>query len=565
MIAQAAALAATNRTIDAMEAQDKVNAGELAALRKRVADLEAQRRKDIDDIASGRTTLSELAAERAAGQQRADALQVRLCLFHVPLRASALTFRTAALRALASILSQAELDAALAEAARLKTMMSDLAKEFQNYKDMTGIATGALEQQQAADAARVAQLAAQAQNDADALARANKMLEDLAKEYAGYKATTSKVIAEWEATSAEDNKRIEALTQRATGETRRADTAEAALKKASDELATLSTRHADLTAAKAGADKRASELELTVFKHAAEIDALRKQLQEAADALTAARADAKADRDASEQTVAALSAQTKRDQEELERSRKAADELGTTLKSLAQEYQVYKIAAEKVRKRHRPSSATKTFDFFHIHRFLLPHMFSTTRPLRRRPRRSGKWRTRWLKKSGGSRRSRPRSGAGKKNSRYPGAAQRTWRTSATRCASNCRKRWTRWRRRGPTRRRTVKPPSRRWPHSTRRQNGTKTTWQRRGAGRRMWRTNWRRCASSWRRPRLGRPRQTPAWWSCCPCWSKDVRARRSGTRRSRCVSMRDTLLFSSGPPLTTVLCASFSAVDTTGV
>ena len=38
MIAQAAALAATNRTIDAMEAQDKVNAGELAALRKRVAD-----------------------------------------------------------------------------------------------------------------------------------------------------------------------------------------------------------------------------------------------------------------------------------------------------------------------------------------------------------------------------------------------------------------------------------------------------------------------------------------------------------------------------------------------
>jgi chromosome segregation ATPase len=263
-----------------------------------------------------------------------------------------LTFRTAALRALASILLQAELDAALAEAARLKTMMSDLAKEFQNYKDMTGIATGALEQQQAADAARVAQLAAQAQNDADALARANKMLEDLAKEYAGYKATTSKVIAEWEATSAEDNKRIEALTQRATGETRRADTAEAALKKASDELATLSTRHVDLTAAKAGVDKRASELELTVFKHAAEIDALRKQLQEAADALTAARADAKAYRDASEQTVAALSAQTKRDQEELERSRKAADELGTTLKSLAQEYQVYKIAAEKVR--HTP-------------------------------------------------------------------------------------------------------------------------------------------------------------------------------------------------------------------
>ena len=74
---QAAALAATNHTIEAWEASDRANAEELAALRKRIADLEAQRQRDIDDIASGRASLSEMAAERAAGQQRADALQVR--------------------------------------------------------------------------------------------------------------------------------------------------------------------------------------------------------------------------------------------------------------------------------------------------------------------------------------------------------------------------------------------------------------------------------------------------------------------------------------------------------
>ena len=240
------------------------------------------------------------------------------------------------------------MDAALAEAERLKAMMSALAEEFQNHKDETAIATGALDRQRAADAEQLAQLAAQAQQDADALVRANKVLDDLAREYAEYKATTGKAIAEWEKTSAEEAKRMEALAARATLEARRANAAEEALKKASDDLAGLTTRHADLAAAKAGSDKRVHDLEVAIRKDEAEIAALRKQLAEAGEALASSRADAKAYRETSEQTVAALSAQAKRDQDELERLRKAVDEGSKALSGLAQEYQAYKLAAEKV-------------------------------------------------------------------------------------------------------------------------------------------------------------------------------------------------------------------------